>query len=117
MGVAAAHGATAELRITRGEPPVINHPSMVQIISEAVTSSLGAPALVNAPGWEAADDFGYFSQKVPSVYFRLGVRRPGATTITPLHHPAMTVDEDAMKIGATAILAGALHTLSGRIAD
>lgn len=110
--VAAAHGATAEVRISRGEPPVINDPAMVQIVSDSVTAAFGPEALIPAPGWEAADDFGYYAQMVPSVYFRLGVRRPG-TVAAPLHHPEMTVDEDAMKVGAATVMAAALGCLSG----
>jgi amidohydrolase len=110
-GIASAHEATIEFSCIRGEPPVVNNAEMVRIIREAVEGSLGPEALVSAPGWEAADDFGFISQRVPSVYFRLGVRDPQSVEAYPLHHPKMTVDEDAMKLGATTLLAAARRWL------
>ncbi|MDO5632140.1 MAG: M20 family metallopeptidase [Paracoccus sp. (in: a-proteobacteria)] len=112
QGVAAVHGAQAELRMVPGEPPVINDPGMVDMFRDAITNALGSGVLVNAPGWEAADDFGFFSEKVPSVYYRLGVRQVGVEAF-PLHHPKMMIDEAAMTIGLQSITAAAVVALSG----
>lgn len=110
-GIATTHGARAELRLIPGEPAVVNAPAMVEIVRRGVTRSLGAGALIAAPGWEVADDFGFFSEKLPSVYYRIGVRAPGAAT-WPLHHPKMTVDEAALPIGAQSVAAAALEALA-----
>lgn len=110
-GIAAAHGASADVRIVRGEPPVVNDAAMVRVVTEATTACLGEGALVIAPGWEAADDFGFYSERVPSVYFRLGVRDPAAAEAYPLHHPRMNVDENALRPGAETLIASALGAL------
>lgn len=110
--IAAVHGASARVSITRGEPPVVNDAEMVSVIADAVRGSLGDDALVIAPGWEAADDFGFYSEKVPSVYFRLGVRDPSAAEAYPLHHPRMAVDENALALGASVLIAGARQALA-----
>lgn len=112
-GIAAAHGASAEVRIVRGEPPVVNDPAIVRVVCDAVGEALGEAAVVIAPGWEAADDFGFYSQKVPSVYFRLGVRDPALDRAYPLHHPRMNVDENALEPGAKALIAVAIKALDG----
>ena len=110
-GIAAAHGASADVRIVRGEPPVVNDAAMVRVVADAATACLGEGALVIASGWEAADDFGFYSERVPSVYFRLGVRDPAATEAYPLHHPRMNVDENALIPGAETLIASALAAL------
>ncbi len=115
--VAAAYGIAAQVTVVRGEPPVVNDAAMVAVVSDAVNESLGANALIIAPGWEAADDFGFYSQKVPSVYFRLGVRDPEAAEAYPLHHPRMNVDERALALGASVLVASALQALERPLPD
>ncbi|WP_292159262.1 M20 family metallopeptidase [Mesorhizobium sp.] len=106
-GVAACHNASAEVNLQRGEPPVINDPDMVEIIRKAGADLLGQECVVGAPGWTAADDFAFYSEKCPSVYFRLGIRNEEAGAVYPLHHPRFRVDEAALSIGATLLSAAA----------
>lgn len=106
-GVAAAHGASVVLELHRGEPAVVNDPEMVEIVRASGTRLLGAEAVVAAPGWTAADDFAFYSEKCPAVYFRLGIRDEAAGSVHPLHHPAFRVDERALPIGAALLSAAA----------
>ena len=105
--IAAAHGATAEFSVVRGEPPVVNDQSMSELIVRAVTEVGGADAVIAAPGWTVADDFGFFSEKRPSVYFRLGIRNAAAGSTFPIHHPKFLLDEAAMPLGAATLMAAA----------
>ena len=107
-GIAASHGGRAEIAITKGEPPVVNDPAMVQIIREVAAGLVGPGAVMNLPGWTAADDFGFYSEKRPSVYFRLGIRNEEAGCVYPLHHPQFRVDERAMALGAAVLAQSAL---------
>jgi amidohydrolase len=111
-GVAASHGATVTLDILKGEPPVVNDAELTRIVSESVASSFGAEKVLNAPGWTAADDFGFYSEKRPSVYFRLGIRNDEAGSIHPLHHPKFRVDEAALPIGVTTLVVAAKRFLA-----
>ena len=45
-----------------------------------------------------ADDFGYFSEKVPSLYFRLGIKKEGEEAYD-LHHPKFSFDDDVLAYG------------------
>ena len=99
-GFAASHGGRAEVRITDGEPPVVNDAAVVDVVSAAAAQVIGADNVLALPGWSAADDFGFYSEKRPSTYFRLGIRSEAAGSVHPLHHPAFRVDEAALKIGA-----------------
>jgi amidohydrolase len=81
---------------------------MVALIERA-----GGEAVIRAPGWTAGDDFGFYSQKRPSVYFRLGIRSEAKGSTFALHHPAFRVDEDALPLGAETLTAAALDFLKG----
>jgi amidohydrolase len=113
-GVAQSHQADVELKIIRGEPPVINDGELTRIVSESATDQFGAGTVREAAGWAAADDFGFYSEKRPSVYFRLGIRSEAGGSVYPLHHPKFRVDEAALPIGAATLAAAAKRFLSTR---
>lgn len=110
-GVAATHDAGVAVNIQRGEPPVVNAPEMVAIVQQAGAEVVGPNNVLNAPGWTAADDFAFYSEKCPSVYFRLGIRNEAMEAIHPLHHPKFRVDETALPKGAMTLSAAALRFL------
>jgi amidohydrolase len=111
-GIASAHGGSAEVTIMQGEPPVQNDPEMVQLVREAFADLYGQEAFASLPGWTAADDFGFYSEVKPAVYFRLGVRNEAQGSIYPLHHPKFRIDEDAMSLGASTLVAAARRFLT-----
>lgn len=45
------------------------------------------------------EDFAWYTEQIPGVYLRLGVW-DGESDETDLHHPAFTLDERALQIGA-----------------
>lgn len=98
--LAAAHGAGVDINLHRGEPPVVNSPDMVDVVRRAGAEVVGRDNVLNAPGWTAADDFAFYSEKCPSVYFRLGIRNETIDAVYPLHHPKFRVDERALPLGA-----------------
>lgn len=114
QGVAQSHQAQVELEIIRGEPPVVNDAELTQIVSESAAQSFGEANVINAPGWTAADDFGFYSEKRPSVYFRLGIRSEDEGSVYPLHHPKFRVDEAALPVGAVTLVAAAKRFLNDR---
>lgn len=103
-GIAAAHRASIELTVIEGEPPVVNDAELARIVHSAADSLFGSGTAISAPGWTAADDFGFYSEKRPSVYFRLGIRNSEKGSVYPLHHPQFRIDEDALQIGAELIV-------------
>jgi amidohydrolase len=111
-GVAQSHQAKVELKIIRGEPPVVNDAELTQIVSESAAQSFGEANVLKAPGWTAADDFGFYSEKRPSVYFRLGIRSEDQGSVYPLHHPKFRVDEAALPVGAVTLVTAAKRFLS-----
>jgi metal-dependent amidase/aminoacylase/carboxypeptidase family protein len=48
----------------------------------------------------AAEDFSYFSQAVPSVFYRLGTGNADKGTTHSVHNPHFNIDEDSLAHGA-----------------
>ncbi|CDX26063.1 Uncharacterized hydrolase y4tI [Mesorhizobium plurifarium] len=113
-GIAASHGANVKIDIHRGEPGVINDTGMAALIMAGAKASIGADNAINMPGWSIADDFGYYSEKRPSVYFRLGIRNEEAGSVYPLHHARFRVDEAALKSGVLTLVSAATMYLAGQ---
>ncbi len=103
------HRATVEVRCDRGDVAVVNDPEMVDLIREAGAATGGE--VLNLPGWTPGDDFGFYSEKKPGVYFRLGIRNEALGSVHPLHHPSFRLDEAAMPLGAGTLTAAALKFL------
>lgn len=111
--LAAAHDASVKINLQRGEPPVVNAPEMVDVIQRAGATVVGRDNVINAPGWTAADDFAFYSEKRPSVYFRLGIRNEAVAAIYPLHHPKFRIDESVLPMGAAVLTKAATLFLMG----
>jgi metal-dependent amidase/aminoacylase/carboxypeptidase family protein len=54
-----------------------------------------------------AEDFAFYSQKIPVVFFRLGVANNKKGINYGVHHPKFDIDQNAIKTGIHAmVLAG-----------
>ncbi|MDX8464791.1 amidohydrolase [Mesorhizobium sp. VK23B] len=113
-GIATSHGASVELDIHKGEPGVVNDAEMTDLIVASAKACVGTDNVLNTPGWTIADDFGYYSQRLPSAYFRLGIRNEEVGSVYPLHHPKFRVDEAALKVGAATLASAAVRFLSAQ---
>lgn len=113
-GVASSHGASVRVDLHRGEPGVVNDAGMAALIMAGAKASIGADNALSMPGWSIADDFGYYSEKRPSVYFRLGIRNEEVGSVYPLHHARFRVDEAALKNGVLTLVSAATMYLAGQ---
>ncbi len=112
-GVARLHGGAAAIRFVTGEPPVTNDAEMVELIERSAREIIGEGNVQRLGGWSAADDFGFYSEIRPAVYFRLGVRNEAKGAAYPLHHPKFQIDEDALPIGVSTLVLAARTFLAG----
>jgi hippurate hydrolase len=107
-GIAAAHGATAEVRFKQGFPVTVCDARAVAMGREVARSLFGADAFEDlANPIMGAEDFAYVLEKVPGAMFFLGAAPDGAdwTHCCGLHSTRMHLDEAIMPRGA-AFLAG-----------
>lgn len=108
---AAAFGARAELEIRKGYPFLQNHEDLTLRCKALAENYLGEAQVENLGIWMAAEDFAYFSQAVPSCFYRLGVRNEERGIVHSVHHPQFDIDESALPIGAGMMSWLALNVL------
>lgn len=113
--VAAASGATAEVTITENAIPTVNPPALLARTRTAVARALGEDAVQGGQPVMPAEDFAYFQQAVPGVFFFYGVNAPGVSTAdaAPNHNPRFFVHEPAMETALRAMLAVTLDRVDG----
>lgn len=71
--VAAAHGCTADVAIISGEPVLYNHPEMSRALSRALEDR--GVQIVEPMRSCGADDFSYYTERLPGVMMFVGVGR------------------------------------------
>jgi amidohydrolase len=111
---AAAYGASAEVRIVRGYPPVLNDVTLAESLARYMREQtpLRVERLEPTMG---AEDFAYFARRVPGVHVRLGIRSEAAGSIHPGHSPEFRLDEAALPIGVRTLVAFAVGAGAGDI--
>jgi amidohydrolase len=109
-GVTRAGGGSYELTYQRGYPVTVNDPALTERMSPTLAHVVGADNLRVLPPTTGAEDFSYFAQRVPGMYFTLGTTRPG-TTSGGLHTPTFTGDDTAIPVGIRAMTALVLDYL------
>ncbi|MDY6801048.1 MAG: M20 family metallopeptidase [Bacteroidota bacterium] len=107
VGVAQSMGANAEINIKTGYPVLINNERVTLKAKEAAKQFLGAKNIVELDYRMTSEDFAYYSQKKPSVFYRLGVADENSNECSSLHSPKFNINEKALEtgIGAMAYLA------------
>ncbi|WFF40065.1 amidohydrolase [Salinicola endophyticus] len=76
------HGAealqlTAEIEYVRGAPAVQNDDGLVDQAARSLTEQFGAPVSITQGTDFGAEDFSYFSERMPSIQIYLGAGQPG----------------------------------------
>jgi amidohydrolase len=103
--VAAIHGATAEFSIFQNAALVYNDPPLSQWLAPVLVEAAGE-ANVNpaTPPTTVAEDFSFFQQQIPGVFYHLGGTKPGVDPAgtAPNHSPQFDVDESVLPVGVRA---------------
>lgn len=102
-GTAAAMGAHCHVDIKDGYPVVYNNPSATQKAIAWAKKFLGENRVEEMGVRMTAEDFGYYTQQFPSVFYRFGVAQEQGTT-GALHTPHFNLNEKALET-ATSVLA------------
>jgi amidohydrolase len=115
-GIAAAHGASAEVDLEAGYPVTINDPAYTAFVTDTARDLVGEGRVheLKAPIM-GAEDFSYVLQQVPGAMAFLGGTPPGIDPeMGPQNHSNLVVfDEDALAIGVALYAAVAIRHLNG----
>jgi amidohydrolase len=113
--IAAASGATAEVKISDGNPITFNDRDLTARMTGTLRRVAAGPFEADTPAQTTSEDFAYYQQKIPGVYFLLGVAPKGAdpATIEPNHSPRFNPDEGALATGVRALSQLAADFLAG----
>ena len=113
---AAANGATATFELDAYSNPVTyNGPKLTARMLPVLRQVAGANNVREIPLITGAEDFAYYGQKVPSLFFMVGVT-PAGTNVTDApanHSPLFYLDETALPIATRAMTQIALDYLVG----
>jgi amidohydrolase len=112
-GIAAAHGATAEVKLIPGYPVTVNDDAFANRVMRVATELLG-PERVQpmATPIMGSEDFSYVLQRVTGAFAFLGTR-PAEGPAPPNHSNRMRVNESALPVGVAMHVAVALDFLTG----
>jgi amidohydrolase len=102
--IAQSAGAVADVRIDIGNPVTFNDPALTEQMLPTLRRIAGAQLYPVRPR-TVAEDFAKFQQKVPGLFFYLGVNQKGAdpTKVAENHSPYFFVDEGALPVGVRAL--------------
>ncbi len=101
-GICAANRATYELDYKRTAPVVDNDEGLTEFALASLGRSLGSKNVLVVDPIMAAEDFAYFQQQVPGVYFFLGVANAAEGWTDYVHTPTFRPDEKAIIVGVKA---------------
>ena len=110
--VCKSHRAKYELEYIVESPPVYNNEEMVQYAYETAQEVLGGPENIVDYTNLAGEDFGEFSDEVPSTFYFIGIRNEEKETDFDHHHPRFNIDEDTLAYGVEMHVRSALNYLS-----
>ncbi len=109
-GVAAGMGCRAEVELDEGYPVTYNDPALTERFFEIARSALGADRVPLTPfPTMGGEDFSYYAQRVPAVFFCLGLRPAGAKSYPTLHQPDFDFNDDALSLGVEMMCRAAIE--------
>ncbi len=102
-GMASAFDVEIRVNIVGGYPVLLNDKSLTNKIAIAAKDLIGKDNVEKLAIRMSAEDFSYYSQKMPACFFRLGVRNEAKGITYPVHHPKFDADEEAVRYGALSL--------------
>jgi amidohydrolase len=111
--VAAANDAQADVRIDRATAVTINDEKLTELMAPTLRRVAGASNVSIQQRVMVAEDFSYFQQRVPGLFYFVGITPPDQdpATAAPNHSPRFYIDESGVILGARSLAALAIDFL------
>ena len=97
--VASEFGCEADVFIEQGYPSLKNDIELTNKCTAFAKEILGESNVKELPQLMTAEDFAWYSQKVPACFYRLGTSNPSKGIVAKQHTSNFDIDENSMKIG------------------
>ena len=113
--IAASAGATATVQFSEGNPVTYNDPALTERMAPSLRRVAPDRFDPNTKALTTSEDFACYQQKVPGVYFFLGVAPKDAdlSKVEMNHSPRFSPDEGPMIVGVRALASLAVDYLFG----
>jgi amidohydrolase len=110
-GVTKAHGATFKLDYVEGASVTFNEPALARQTRVVLEAVAGPGKVIEAPPQMGAEDFSYYQQQVPGVFYFLGVRNEAKKITAMIHTEYFDLDEAALELGVRTMSAAVVDYL------
>lgn len=99
-GITEATGTTYTMDYRPGTAVTFNDPALTEASRPAFVSVAGEQNVVLSPLQMGAEDFSYYQQQMPGLFFFVGVGNPDKKITAMIHTEYFDIDEDALPLGA-----------------
>ena len=100
QGITESLGGTGLVTFSPGYDALINNDALVDRLRETAIPILGKEHVLwkIAPGM-GVEDFSFFLNKTPGVFYHLGCGNQAKSQTAPLHSREFSLDEDSLALG------------------
>ncbi|WP_088810449.1 MULTISPECIES: M20 family metallopeptidase [Listeria] len=104
-GIEAMFGVTVELTYTNDYPPLYNDPKVTDQVVASLQKGIGEylTAVSEYDMLSGSEDFAYYLEKIPGVFFYIGAKPKNTEHAYFNHHPKFDIDEDALLVAAKSV--------------
>lgn len=113
-GISATFHATAEINFIHGYPSIVNHDKETELFMKAARNDMGLENVLEVPPMMAGEDFAYYLQHVPGMFFFTGAEMDHKEDVYPHHHPRFDFNERAMLVAGKLMLSVVYQYLNGQ---
>lgn len=101
------YNGKANLKISKGYPFLVNSMELTRNLNAMLNEALCKENVKELPIRMTAEDFAFYSQKIPVCFFRLGTGFSDGRENFSVHHPNFDVDMESFKTGVLSMVLAA----------
>ena len=111
--IAASQGATVQVEIEKPYAVTINDEELTALMVPTLQKVAGEKNVLIRPKTTGAEDFAFYQQKIPGLFYFVGITPPGTdmTNVAINHSPKFFVDESGLLLGIRSLAALAVDYL------
>lgn len=111
--IAASQGATVQVEIEKPYAVTINDEELTALMVPTLQRIAGEANVKIRPKTTGAEDFAFYQQKIPGLFYFVGITPPGrdVTKVAVNHSPKFFVDESGLLLGIRSLAALAIDYL------